>query len=141
MTETGVLNTMIPEVAEGAGHLSVAMLRGAKNPFTLEQTLVKLRHYLSAIQRQDGLELLEKAVNKAQSDEQYADRMEEALLRGSTVQCRDLFSDFGEYFEKPRAAFPFHPHHDAVNIIDTAMFHIKIGDEKQAVDDYNLMHN
>lgn len=141
MTETGFLNSMSHEATEDASHLSVAMLRGAKNPFTLEQTLDRLRHYLSAIKRRDGIELLDKAINKAKSDERYAERMEEALLRGSTVECRALLSEFGEYFEKPRATFPFYPHHDAVNIIDTAMFHIKIGYEQQAIDDFNLMHN
>lgn len=130
-----------PNASDDAVCLSISDLRGAKNPYKLEQTLAKLRHYFSATKRLDGLELLEKAVAKAKLDKQFAARMEDALLHGRSVEYRDLFSDFGEYFERPRATFPFYPHHDAVNIIDTAMFHLIIGDEQEAIEDYNLMHN
>lgn len=130
-----------PVDSDDAGYLPISALRGAKNPFTLEQTLVKLRNYLSATKRLDGLELLKKAVNKAKLNEQFADRMTDALLHGSTVQYRELLSDFGDYWKKTSITFPYYPHHDAVNSIDTAMFHIKIGYEQQAIDDFNLMHN
>lgn len=135
-TISGDLNTN-----ETTAELTPAMVRNATNPYTLKDTLDKLRQYLSATKRGDALELLEKAVNKAGVDKEYAGRMEEALLRGSTIECRELLSDFGKYFDKPRATFPFYPHHDAVNAIDTAMFHIKIGNEEQAIDDFNFLHN
>lgn len=128
-------------VCEQTDKLDQDMIRAVNNPFTLEQTLDKLRCYLSATKRLDAIELLDKAIGKAAVDKRYENRMEDALLRGSTVECRDLFSDFGEYLAKPRATFPFYPHLDAVNAIDTAMFHIKIGYEQQAIDDFNFLHN
>jgi hypothetical protein len=111
------------------------------NPYTLAETLERLRHYLAAVQRPDAVTLLEKAETKAKENEEYARRMEAALLHGSTIECRELFSDFGDYWEKTRGEFPFYPHHDAVNLIDTAMFHIKIGDTEQAIEDFNFLHN
>lgn len=135
-----VCTTEISKGSRVSDEHTSAEARGVSNPYTLEQTLNKLRYYLFAINRPCAVELLEKAVNKAKADEDFARRMEDALLHGSTIECRELFSDFGEYFEKPRATFPFYPHHDAVNAIDTAMFHIKIGYEQQAIDDYNFLH-
>jgi len=99
------------------------------NPYGLEETLEKLSftlavkggHYL------DALELLEKAVAKAREDEAYAKQMEEALLRGSTIELRELLSPFGDYMEGRRSEFPFYPHRDAVNGLDTALHHVKCG--------------
>lgn len=139
--EIGTPDSKRPEGSQGIDLLSIAALRGAKNPLTLEQTLEKLRHYLSATRRLDGLELLEQAVNKAKVNKQYHSRLREALLRGSTIECRELFSDFGDYWKRTSITFPYYPHHDAVNSIDTAMFHIKIGYEQQAIDDFNFLHN
>ncbi len=118
-----------------------ATVRNAINPYTLEVTISKLRHYLTATKRIDAVELLEKAVKKASADKAYLFKMEDAFLRGSTIECRELFSDFGEYFEKPRTRFPFYPHHDSVNAIDTALLHVKLGYEQQAIDDFNFLHN
>ena len=42
------------------------------NPFSLEETLEKLRHSLTAVSNEDALTLLEKAVTKAHDDEAYA---------------------------------------------------------------------
>jgi len=42
------------------------------NPYTLEETLGKLRHGLTAVSNEDALALLEKAVAKAHDDEAYA---------------------------------------------------------------------
>lgn len=111
------------------------------NPYNLDETLAQLRHYLTKVKRPDALELLNKAVAKAEVDENYAQRMEAALLHGSTVECRSLLSDFGDYWEKPRAEFPFYPHHDNVNLIDSAMHHIKLGCVEEAIEFYNGMHN
>ena len=121
--------------------MNPSTLRSAKNPFTVEETLEKLRHYLVQTKRTDAVNLLEKAVNKAREDSAYAAKMEQTLLHGSTIECREWLSDFGEYMEKPRSTFPFYPYKDAVNAIDTALFHIKIGDDKQAINDFNFLHN
>lgn len=98
-----------------------------KNPYTLEQTLDKLRFILliKGGMYLDALKLLEKAVAKTHEDEAYAKQMEEALLHGSTVELRELLSPFGDYFAPPRSEFPYYPHSDAVNGIDTAMHHLK----------------
>jgi hypothetical protein len=111
------------------------------NPYSLDGTLEQLRHYLAAVNRTDALELLETAITKAEEDEIYAQRMESALLCGSTVEYRSLFSDFGDYWAKTRNVFPYYPHHDNVNLIDSAMHHIKRGCVEEAIEFYNGMHN
>lgn len=90
------------------------------NPYTLEETLDKLRDGLAATHKEDALALLEKAVTKAHDD------LEEALLRGSTIEIRECLGVFGDYFERPQDAFPYYPHHDAVNAIDTMLYTIKL---------------
>ncbi len=94
------------------------------NPYSLEDTLEKLRHYLTTTRNEDALALLEKAVTKARDDEGYAKQFEEALLRGSTIEIRECLSCFGDYFERSRDAPPYYPHHDAVNGIDCALYTI-----------------
>ena len=94
------------------------------NPYSLEETLEKLRHRLAAACNEDALTLLEKAVTKAHDDEGYARQLEEALLRGSTIEIRECLSCFGDYFERSRDAPPYYPHHDAVNGIDGALYAI-----------------
>ncbi|WP_323936718.1 hypothetical protein [Aeromonas veronii] len=94
------------------------------NPYTLEETLEKLRHRLAAAYNEDALTLLEKAVAKAHDDEAYAKQFEETLLQGSTVKIRECLSCFGDYFEHSRDAPPYYPHHDAVNSIDCALYAI-----------------
>jgi len=96
------------------------------NPYSLEVTLEKMRYYLSETHGTDSLELLEKAVKKADSDQQYAQQLEDALLRGSTVECREMLSPFGDYWAKTSNEFPYYPHHDAVNGIDTAFRNLGI---------------
>ena len=46
------------------------------NPYSLEETLEKLRHRLAAACNEDALTLLEKAVTKAHDDEAYAKHFE-----------------------------------------------------------------
>ncbi|MGL5525090.1 MAG: hypothetical protein ACRDCY_15040 [Aeromonas veronii] len=94
------------------------------NPYTLEETLEKLRHGLATACNKDALVLLEKAANKACDDEVYARQFEETLLQGSTVEIRGCLSCFGDYFERSRDAQPYYPHHDAVNGIDCALYTI-----------------
>ncbi|MCS3766488.1 hypothetical protein HNP12_000527 [Aeromonas hydrophila] len=94
------------------------------NPYTLEETLEKLRHGLTTASNEDALTLLEKAVTKARDDRSYAKQLEETLLLGSTVEIRECLSCFGDYFEHSRDAPPYYPHHDAVNSIDCAIYAI-----------------
>ncbi|KER63267.1 hypothetical protein [Aeromonas hydrophila] len=94
------------------------------NPYSLEETLEKLRHSLTAVRNEDALALLEKAVTKARDDEGYAKHFEETLLQGSTIEIRECLSCFGYYFERSRDAPPYYPHHDAVNGIDSTFYAI-----------------
>ena len=94
------------------------------NPYSLEETLEKLRHRLAAAYNEDALTLLEKAVTKARDDRSYAKQFEETLLHGSTVEIRECLSCFGGYFERSRDAPPYYPHHDAVNGIDSTLYAI-----------------
>ena len=94
------------------------------NPYSLEETLGKLRHGLITACNEDALTLLEKGLTKARDDDVYAKQLEEALLRGSTIEIRECLSCFGDYFERSRDAPPYYPHHDAVNGIDCALYAI-----------------
>ena len=94
------------------------------NPYSLEETLEKLRHSLTAVRNEDALALLEKAVTKARDDEGYAKHFEETLLQGSTIEIRECLSCFGDYFERSQDKPPYYPHHDAVNGIDCALYTI-----------------
>ncbi|PXV54962.1 hypothetical protein [Aeromonas veronii] len=94
------------------------------NPYSLEETLEKLRHRLAAAYNEDALTLLEKAITKARDDRCYAKQFEETLLQGSTIEIRECLSCFGDYFERSRDAPPYYPHHDAVNCIDCALYAI-----------------
>lgn len=94
------------------------------NPYTLEETLEKLRHGLTTASKKDALTLLEKALTKARDDEVYARQLKETLQRGSTIEIRECLSCFGDYFERSRDAPPYYPHHDAVNGIDCALYAI-----------------
>ena len=94
------------------------------NPYTLEETLGKLRYGLAATYNEDALALLDKAGTQAGDDRIYAKQFEETLLQGSTVEIRECLSCFGDYFERSRDAPPYYPHHDAVNGIDCALYAI-----------------
>jgi hypothetical protein len=94
------------------------------NPYSLEETLEKLRHSLTTACNEDAQVLLEKAVLKTRDDSVYAKQFEETLLRGSTIEIRECLSCFGDYFERSRDAPPYYPHHDAVNGIDCALYAI-----------------
>ncbi|WP_183042086.1 hypothetical protein [Aeromonas veronii] len=94
------------------------------NPYSLEETLEKLRHGLAVASNEEALTLLEKAVTKARDDKVYASQLKETLLHGSTVEIRECLSCFGDYFERSRDAPPYYPHHDAVNGIDCALYAI-----------------
>ncbi|QTL93860.1 hypothetical protein [Aeromonas jandaei] len=94
------------------------------NPYSLEETLDKLRHHLAAACNEDALALLERAVTKARDDEGYAKQFEETLLQGSTIEIRECLSCFGDYFERSRDEPPYYLHHDAVNGIDCALYAI-----------------
>ena len=94
------------------------------NPYSLAETLEKLRHCLTNACNEEALALLEKAVAKARDDEAYAKQLEEALLQGSTIEIRECLNCFGDYFGRSRDSPPYYPHHDAVNGIDGALYTI-----------------
>lgn len=122
---------------------------------SLDEVLDKLRHVLTvkaaAAKRMShpvhsSIELLDKAIAKARESEAYAQKMADALLRGSTVELRDLLSDFGNYFGPPSSTFPFYPHADAVNGIDSVLGAIKFeiikpGSLQEHFDFHQLMSN
>lgn len=94
------------------------------NPYSLNETLGKLRDGLAATSNEEALALLEKAVTKARDDPIYSDLLERTLLHGSTVEIRECLSSFGDYFELSRDTPPYCPHHDAVNGIDSTLYAI-----------------
>ena len=138
LIKTG-LNVQAGRCLESKTHMGVTPIWAAA-PFKKESKMQNTPEF-GATLHHDALELLEKAVDKAKVDKDYFNRLESALLRGSTVEGRELFSDFGDYWARTSAVIPYYPHHDAVNSIDTALFHIRIGDMKEAIDDYNFLHN
>ncbi|MGX5835998.1 hypothetical protein ACWIJ6_17915 [Aeromonas piscicola] len=94
------------------------------NPYSLEETLGKLRDGLAAASNQGALALLDKAVTNASDDRAYTKEFEEAFLRGSTIEIRECLSCFGNYFERSQDAPPYYPYHDAVNGIDSTLYAI-----------------
>jgi len=101
-----------------------------ENPYSAEETIKRLQDLLTTTStkrshHKDALALLEKAVSKAGIDKAYAAEMDEALTKGSTIEMRDLFSPFGDYWAPSKGTYPFYPHSDAVNAIDSAMHIIK----------------
>ncbi|MGY3947272.1 hypothetical protein [Aeromonas allosaccharophila] len=92
------------------------------NPYSLEETLGKLRDGLAVTCNEGALALLEKALAKDCDDRRYAKQLEETLLQGSTIEIRECLSCFGDYFECSRDAPPYYPYHDAVNGIDCALY-------------------
>lgn len=94
------------------------------NPYSLEETLEKLRHRLAAASNEDAQALLERAGTKVRDNEGYAKQFKETLLLGSTIEIRECLSCFGDYFEQSRDNPPYYPHHDAVNGIDCALYAI-----------------
>lgn len=100
------------------------------NPYSIEEMLKRLRNLLSITSTarpwyKDAIELLDKAVERANQDTEYAQEMERALLYGSTVDLRAWLSVFGDYMQPPRSTYPWYPFADAVNAIDSAMHVIK----------------
>ena len=92
------------------------------NPYSMAQTIEKLTKLLTA--NNDAIALLKKALDKANNETTYADLLEQALLKGSTIELREAFSPFGKYL---RDTEPGYPHTNAVNFIDTAMYYLKMG--------------
>ena len=119
-----------------------SMVKSITSPpqMTLKEVIDLTREYLVRTDRQHGVELLDKAIDLASRSDAYAAQMNEAIMNGGTVELRELLSEFGDYFEKPRSTFPYYPHHDAVNAVDTAKYHVKIGDFEESVADYNLLN-
>lgn len=104
--------------------------------FTANQTVDLLLYILDAINWQSSIDLLQQATALAKSNEFYRDKMGKTLLEGSTIAVRDLFSEFGNYFEPSRASYPFYPHTDAVNFIDVALHWIRLDCFEDSIKDY-----
>lgn len=85
--------------------------------------------------------LFQKAIDLAEVDAKYRSKMEETMLNGSTLEIRELFSEFGEYFSPPRETFPWYPHTDAVNAIDSAFGILKVTDYNEHIEFIRLMRN
>lgn len=97
------------------------------HPYSLDETLTKVRAVLIATGRSLAFELLNKAIEKARTDRAYAVEMEAVMTKGSTIELRELMSPFGQYAgAPPRDELPFYPHQDAVNGIDSALWAIKL---------------
>lgn len=112
-----------------------------KNSHSLDETVDLLRYYIAAIKCPDALALLEKAISKAQTEKEYAMQLKEVLLHGSTVQYRELFSPFGDYWAMYSKTDPLYTYMASVDLIDSAMLHIKCGDVAEAIEYFNLVHN
>lgn len=102
------------------------------NPYTLKQTIEKLENYFSysepASYFTDAILLLQKVVEKSKNDDAYAQQLEDALIKGSTLECRAVFSFFGDYLDCTRRdTEPFYPYRHAVDSIDTALYYVKMG--------------
>lgn len=96
------------------------------NPYSMWQTIQKLTMLLR--QDNEAFSLFKKALDKANNEPDYANKLEQALLKGSTIELREAFSPFGNYLEDERRdTKPFYPHRHAVNCIDTAMHYLKMG--------------
>ncbi|MGL5288364.1 MAG: hypothetical protein ACRC9N_02530 [Aeromonas sp.] len=94
------------------------------NPYSLTETLEKLRHGLAVHGNTEALALLNSAVTKTRHDPVYAKQFEAALLLGSTTEIRECLNCFGDYFEHSRDTPPYYPYHDAVNGIDSMLYAI-----------------
>lgn len=84
----------------------------------------------------DATALLKKAISLAEQNTDFSDQLTNAFDAGSTTELRELFSKFGDYF-KSEESYPWYPHADAVNVIDTALHHIRLRSKQPLPDGYN----
>lgn len=110
------------------------------NPHSYEETMTRLKQYLEATKRSLSLELFDMSIAKANVDPDYRGRWEHYLLHGSTVEGRNVLSAFGDYMARTHDEIPYYRHADAVDGIDTAMYHIKLGDENESIEFFNFLH-
>jgi hypothetical protein len=96
------------------------------NPYGLDETLARIRAYLSRKRGPDcgGLKLLDMVVGRAKEDEVYAAQMEKTFTRGSGAALCALMHPL------PRSGLSFSLV-DAVNALNAAMFHIKQGTHQE----------
>lgn len=100
--------------------------RRLQNTLSFDETIHQLTDVLTKTRRSSSLALLEKALAVAEVNPEYRDKLGDALLKGSTRECRDVFERFGEYWQTYQEGFPPFPHRDAVNGIDSTMHAIKL---------------
>tara|TARA_R100000687_G_scaffold83675_1_gene88525 strand:- start:9482 stop:10111 length:630 start_codon:yes stop_codon:yes gene_type:complete len=101
------------------------------------QTLELLHKELQLKNHVDAIALLDKSIETAKTDEVFNQRFNAAFETGSTVEFRELFSEFGNYFKQSSESFPWYPHEDAVNAIDTAIHHVRLRSKQPLIDGYN----
>lgn len=80
--------------------------------------------------------LLKKAISLAEQNDEFSNQLTQTFHAGSTSELRELFSKFGEYF-KTEESYPWYPHADAVNVIDTALHHIRMRSKQPLPEGYN----
>jgi len=108
---------------------------------TALEMIHQARGYLVATIQPFSLSLLDDAVNKAASDEDYAKELEQALCHGSTVALREVLSIFGDYLKPDYSLPPEQRHCNRVNGIDNAMHYVKRGEVAEGIEFYNGLHN
>lgn len=84
----------------------------------------------------DASALLKKALSLAEQNDEFSNQLTNTFYAGSTSELRELFSKFGEYF-KFEDSYPWYPHADAVNVIDTALHHIRLRSKQPLPEGYN----
>ncbi|MEZ8028524.1 hypothetical protein [Enterovibrio norvegicus] len=85
-------------------------------PYTFELTLEMLDFTLTKLRRHRGKELLRKAIEKSEQDAGFQSKFKDVLEKGTTLDIRDVFSEWGTYF----AAGGLN-HRNAVDAIDSSL--------------------
>lgn len=84
----------------------------------------------------DATALLKKAISLAEQNTEFSKQLTHTFDAGSTTELREIFSKFGNYFES-KEAYPWYPHADSVNVIDTALHHIRLRSKQPLPAGYN----
>lgn len=97
----------------------------------LETVRHELRRFCYLRNWTEAVNLLDASFALADKDSNFASRLNTLLLSDepTTIELRDLMEIFGRYGAAGRReSFPFYPHTDAVNGIDSALLHYRRGD-------------
>lgn len=105
------------------------------NGFSFDEIIEQVKRYCTKTKREDSVALIDKALAKAKTDDQFAEDFQKLLLLGSTVEYRDIFESFGDYWSG------LCDHSNAVNHIDSAMHAIKRNELEEQIQFFNSLHN